>query len=106
MGMARWSHGPRPMALGQLALGSLAPWALAHAGSQGMVKTNPEKGSQNGACLVWGFFLDLVRVFCTYVEAPNSQNMVYEQQRKNGVSDFYLKDQIRSYQHMLGSISE
>ena len=30
------------------------------------------KSSQNGACLAWKSLVDLGRVFCTYLEPPNS----------------------------------
>ena len=33
------------------------------------------KSSQNRACLVWKILVDLGRVFCTYLEPPNSHIM-------------------------------
>ena len=48
-------------------------------GGRGLKKVE-KKSSQNGVCLVWKFLVDLVRVFCTYLEPPNSH---IEQNPKN-----------------------
>ena len=46
--------------------------AAAVTGRGGVEKKSEKKSSQNWACLVWKFLMELVRVFCTYLEAPSS----------------------------------
>ena len=51
----------------------LAPLSVGSAGKiedRGSEKSE-KKSSQNWACLVWKFLMELVRVFCTYLGAPN-----------------------------------
>ena len=53
----------------------LAPPGLS-VGSAGKIEDrgsekSEKKSSQNWACLVWKFLMELVRVFCTYLGAPN-----------------------------------
>ena len=51
----------------------LAPLSVGSAGKiedRGSEKSG-KKSSQNWACLVWKFLVELVRVFCTYLGAPN-----------------------------------
>ena len=51
----------------------LAPLSVGSAGKiedMGVGKVG-EKSSQNWACLVWKFLMELVRVFSTYLGAPN-----------------------------------
>ena len=69
----------------------LAPLSVGSAGKiedRGSEKSEKKK-FQNWACLVWKFLMELVRVFCTYLGAPN-RHIAKNQTNPKMYSKFWL----------------
>ena len=51
-------------------------------------KLSEKESSRNWACLVWKFLVELVRVFCTYLGAPNCH--IVKKPKNPKFYDFYI----------------